>query len=140
MSNMDEQEKRIAALLGEEEVPEVNVETLKKYLSYLEASVDRSCELTGIEDFKWEEYYLIGPGSAREHKKLRKTRPSYLDNYKIIRFENDIEIDYGLFVKVRRVSDKKQFVLPLSDLKVMDKKHPTYQLLHDYSVWFVNWR
>ena len=51
-----------------------------------------------------------------------------------------IEIDYGVFVKVRRVSDKKQFVLPLSDLEVMDKKHPTYQLLHDYSVWFVNWR
>jgi hypothetical protein len=36
------------------------------------------------------------------------------------------------------ISDKKKFVLPLADLKSTDRKSKNYQLLDDYSVWFVN--
>ena len=86
------------------------------------------------------EYYIIGPGSKKEHEKLRKTRPSYLDRYKIIAFEDDSDENYGIFVDLRRISDGKKFTLPLADLKTTDKKHPNYQILDDYSVWFVNWR
>ena len=95
--------------------------------------------MTGIEDFRWEEYYIIGPGSEKEHEKLRKTKPSYLDTFKLIKFEDEIDESVGLLVKVRRTSDKKQFVLPLADLKATNENHPDYQLLDDYSVWFVNW-
>jgi len=47
-------------------------------------------------------------------------------------FEDDI----GAYV--RRISDGKKFLLGLSELKATDKKSKSYQLLDDYSVWFVN--
>ena len=136
---MDKQEKRIAAIFDSDEVLGVNNKTLQTYLAYLKVNLDLSSELTGIEDFEWEEYYIIGPGSKKEHEKLRKTRPSYLDTYKVIGLDDKIDEEYGILVNVRRVSDEKKFVLPLADLEVKNKKHPSYQLLDDYSVWFVNW-
>ena len=73
---MDDQEKRIASIFGTDEVPEVRDETLKIYLNYIKDNIDTTCEVTGIEDFEWEEYYIIGPGSKREHEKLRKIKQS----------------------------------------------------------------
>jgi len=140
MLNMDDQDKRIASIFDMDEIPEVSDETLRTYLQYIRDNVDTTCEITGIEDFKWEEYYIIGPGSKKEHEKLRKTRPSFMDTYKIIGFDDEPDDDYGILVNLRRISDKKKFTLPLAELKVTDKKHPSYQILDDFSVWFVNWR
>jgi hypothetical protein len=39
---------------------------------------------------------------------------------------------------VRRISDGKKFLLGISELKATNKKSKNYQLLDDYSVWFVN--
>ena len=137
---MDEQEKRTAAIFGMDEVPDVNDETLRTYLRYIKDNIDSACEITGIEDFNWEEYYIIGPGSKKKHDKLRKTRPSFLDTYKIIGFVDEPNQDYGILINLRRVSDRKKFTLPLADLKTTDKNEPGYQILDDFSVWFVNWR
>ena len=63
-----------------------------------------------------------------------------MDRYKIIAFDNEPDEDYGILVNLRRISDGKKFTLPLADLKATDKKNPSYQMLDDYSVWFVNWR
>ena len=137
---MDAQDKRIASVFDTEEILEVNDETLKIYLQYIKNNIDVECEVTGIEDFEWEEYYIIGPGSKKEHDRLRKTRPSYMDRYKIIKFEDEPDEDHGILVNVRRISDRKEFTVPLADLETTDKKNPSYQILDDYSVWFVNWR
>jgi hypothetical protein len=72
------------------------------------------------------------------YEELKKSRPSYQDVYKFISFDDQIEDMEGLMVKVKRISDRKQFVLPLADMKATDKKSPNYQLLDDYAVWFVN--
>ncbi len=45
---------------------------------------------------------------------------------------------YGLFAKVRSVSDRKQFIIPLCDLETTDKKSKNHGLLDDYSCWYVN--
>ena len=137
---MDGQDERIASIFNLDEVPKVSEETLTIYLQYIRDNIDTECEITGIEDFKWEEYYIIGPGSKKEHEKLRKTQPSYMDRFKIIAFEEKPDEDYGIFVSLKRISDGKKFVLPLADLKASNKKTFTYQILDDYSVWFVNWR
>ena len=137
---MDDQEKRIASIFGMDEVPEVRDETLRVYLNYIKDNIDTSCEITGIEDFEWEEYYIIGPGSKRQHEKLRKTRPSFMDTYKIAGFDDEPEEHYGILINLRRISDRKQFTLPLADLEVTDKNNHSYQILDDFSVWFVNWR
>lgn len=137
---MDNLEKRIASIFGMDEVPEVNDESLITYLKYIKDNIDTTFEITGIEDFEWEEYYLLGPGSKTEYERLRKTRASFRDTYKIIGFDDVPDDDYGIIVNVKRTTDKRKFSLPLADLKVSDKNHPSYRILDDYSVWFVNWR
>jgi len=114
---------------------------LNTYLKYLKTHVELPCQLTGIEDFEWEERYVFGFGSKKEYEELKKTQPSYKDKFNLIKFVDDIDDEYdGIFVHVQRVSDKRKFVLPLADLKSTDRKSKNYQLLDDYSVWFVNIR
>jgi retron-type reverse transcriptase len=90
-------------------------------------------------DFDWEEFYIFGPGDDNEYKELKKSRPSYHDTFNMIRVDNYYDDDYGLFAKVTRISDKKRFQIPLADLKAIDEKSNNYQILDDYSVWFVNY-
>jgi hypothetical protein len=140
MSYLDEQDKRIAKILGSEEPTKVEDKTLAKYLVYLKENLGLPCHLTGIEDFEWEEYYVIGPGSKKEYEKLRKKRPSYMDTFELIRFDDQGDKDYGIYVEVKRLSDKKKFDLPLADLKATDRKSKNYRLLDDFSIWFTNYR
>jgi hypothetical protein len=137
MSDTKAQENRIEKILGEDNL-EVSDESLEMYRSYLQKNIKRPCQLTGIEDFSWEEYYILGPGDKKEYEELKKTQPSYQDVYTFISFDDQVE-DEGLMVKVIRISDRKQFVLPLADLKATDKKSPNYRLIDDYAVWFVNY-
>ena len=140
MSNSDEQDKRIAEILGSEEPLKVDDKTLAKFLLYLKENLGLPCHLTGIEDFEWEKYYVVGPGSKKEYERLRKKRPSYQDTFELIGLHDQVDEDYGIYVKVTRVSDKKKFDLPLADLKATDRKSKNYRLLDDFSVWFVNYR
>ena len=138
MGEYEKQEKRIIVILGTKKL-DVTRKTLSAYLKYLKNHVEIPCQLTGIEDFEWEEAYVFGFGSKREYEKLKKTQPSYTDKFNLIDFIDDIDDEYdGIFVNVQRLSDKKQFILPLADLRSTDKKSKNYQLLDDYSVWFVN--
>ena len=106
MAKLDKQEQRIVTIFGTQEVPEVDTETLEHYLDHLQQHLALPCQLTGSEDFDWEEYYVIGPGSKAEHERLRKTRPSYMDTYELRRLEEDVDLDEGILVHVRGVSDR----------------------------------
>ena len=143
MVEFDKQEKRIMAILGTKKL-DVTRATLKRYLKYLKRHVEFPCQLTGIEDFDWEESYVFGPGSQREYDQLRKTQPSFRDRYTLLALCRDAESEWMLFpgediaAQVRRLSDGKGFWLGLAELKATDRKSQNYQLLDDYSVWFVN--
>jgi len=41
---------------------------------------------------------------------------------------------------LKRIGDKKIFVLPLWDLKTVDRKDKNHQLFKDYSYWMSNYR
>ena len=140
MAQLDALKQRLADLFGTEDVPSVDAETLARYLDHLTQHLELPCQLTGIEDFAWEEYYVIGPGSQKEHERLRTTRPSYMDTYNLRSFDDDVDLNSGIFVNVQRVSDKKKFFLPLADLEATEQKSKNYELLDDYVTWFVNWR
>jgi hypothetical protein len=138
MDKFERQEKRIIAILGTKKF-DVTRKTLNTYLKYLKNHIEFPCQLTGIEDFEWEEPYVFGFGSKKEYEELKRTQPSYKDKFNLIKFVDEIDDYYdGIFVQVKRISDKKKFILPLADLKSTDKKSKNYQLLDDYSVWFVN--
>jgi len=138
----DAQDERIAAILGEEDLD--FDEAVEIFYEYLKANLSLPCEVTGIEDFRWEEFYVVGPGSKEEHNRLMKTQPSYRERYELLEIDQNVESEWMLFpgedigAHVRRISDSKEFFLGLSELKATDRKSANYQLLDDYSVWFVN--
>jgi tetratricopeptide (TPR) repeat protein len=139
--DMEGFESRIKSILGEADDLEVSEKSLLKYRKYLEAHLSKPCLLTGIEDFQWEEFYVLGPGNQKEYQELKKTRPSYQDTFELLEFTDEFGgLDDGMMVKVRRLSDRKQFVLPLAELKGVDQKSGSYPILEDYSVWIINYR
>jgi hypothetical protein len=140
MPKLDKQDQRIADIFGTKDVPDVDTETLKRYLAYLKQHLEFPCQVTGIESFAWEESYLYEDGSTKEHERLRKTRPSCLDRYELLSFDDDVDPEDGIVVNVKRLSDKKTFVLPLATLEATKRKSVHYQWLHDYAVWFTTWR
>ena len=99
--------------------------------------------MTGTEDFRWEEPYVLGGWNPQEYKRLKKTQPSYTDKYDLLDIEQGWRSEWMMFsedivANVRRKSDGKQFDLGLAELRVTDEKSPNFQLLDDYAVWLVN--
>jgi len=144
MSDWDEQEQRILAVIGDEDVE--GDEAYRRWYEYLSSRLVLPCDVTGIEDFQWEEFYVIGPGDKAEYKRLRKNQPSYQDVFELTSVSLDSESRWCTFpdellkAHVRRKTDGKRFVLGLSDLKATSKGSEAYRLLHDYAVWLVNYR
>ena len=104
------------------------------------------CEVTGTEDFRWEERYVLGSGDPKEYARLKKSHPSYRDHYELLKIEQDAVSEWMLFAgddiaaHVRRKSDGKEFVLGLAELKAADKRSSNYRHLDDYAVFLVNYR
>jgi hypothetical protein len=143
MKSEDIQDNRIRAILGDEEEP-VSEEAVKRFYEHLKKNLQLPCEVTGIEDFRWEEAYVIGPGNEEEYKRLKKIQPSYKDRYDLLEIDPDAVSEWILFAGedigalVRRKSDGRRFCLGLAELEATDRKSANYQLLDDYAVWFVN--
>ncbi len=144
LDDIDEVEEGIGRVMKilnivNEENMRVNDDNLRKYFDYLNEHFDFSEWVTGEEGFRWEEYYIIGPGDKKEYEKLKKKYPSYNDQYQILRLE-EFDYDESISVKVKRISDKKKFDLLLVELKAVDQALKNFQLLEDFSMWFWNYR
>jgi hypothetical protein len=138
-----QQDRRIADIFGTQTVPKVTEETLALYLDYLQQHLEVPCQLTGIESlgcFSREASYIFGRRRPTEYAQRKQQQPSYTDTYTFLSFEDAYDPYDGLAVKVKRVSDNKRFVLPLANLKALEKPSNNAQLLDDYAMWFVNGR
>ncbi len=139
----DEQTRRIDAILGESLDRDFE-EQRAAFFRHLQQALVLPCEVTGSEDFRWDEYYIFGPGGRAEHGRLRRYQPSYMDRYELTGIELDEESEWMLFAgddvaaHVRRLSDNQEFVLGLAELKAVDRRSPNYQLLDDFGVFVVN--
>ena len=144
MSKADEQSERIKAVFNVSEIPDVTGSTLRQYFEHLKANLTCPCMLTGIESigyFNWEERFEFGYGSKDEYQRLRRQRGSYKDQYELRTLEDATEDEHwDVLVKVERIPNRKRFTIPLSELEAVDEDSDEYQLLNDYSVWFVNWQ
>ncbi|MDZ7598034.1 MAG: hypothetical protein U5J82_07040 [Desulfobacterales bacterium] len=76
----------------------------------LNGNIEFPCQLTGIEDFHWEEYYVFGTGSKKEYEKLKKKQPSYTDRCNISGLGDELDENNDILVNVERLSDKKKFI------------------------------
>ena len=143
MKKQQEQGRRILAVIGD-----YDTNTRKAFhlwYKHLSANLTLPCETTGIEDFRWEEFYVFGPGNRAEYQRLQRDRPSYKDRFELLRVNVKSDSEWCLVpdelkARVRRKSDGKTFVLGLSELKATKKDSQNYQLLHDYGVWLANCR
>jgi len=137
---MDPDEARIARVFGAKNVPKVSQKNLLKYRQYLLKHFDRKTILTGREDFPWEEYYVLGPGSLAEYEKLKKTSPSYTDKYEFIDISEEEVEENDLLATVKRLSDGKNFEVGLSWFTTEKEVGEDFQLLDDFATWVVNWQ
>jgi hypothetical protein len=134
------QEKRIAEIFKDKTNDlSRRLESIKIFKEYLDRNLSYPVELTGIEDFSWEEFYVLGPGSQKEYKELKKSNPSFTDTYNLEKIDEQYDEYSGLIANVVRTSDKKRFQIPLCDLESIDEKSKNYKLLDDYSVWLINY-
>jgi len=142
MSKYDEQMKRWDAILGDA-AQGTQEEALEVFFNYLNANLQLPCDVTGSEDFGWEEPYVFGDWSQTEYKRLKKTQPSYADTYELLDLERGWRSEWMMFdedivAHVKRKSDGKEFALGLAELKATDEKSCNFQLIDDYAVWLVN--
>ena len=140
MNAADDQHQRIEAIVGDSKDFDAAV---TQFFEYLQNSLEFPCEVTGLEDFDWEEFYVLGPGDLDEYEQLKKTQPSYTERYDLLALEREgfsqwMLFDEDLAAHVSRQSDGQEFILGLAELEVVDKKSRNYQLLDDYVVFFVN--
>ena len=114
----------------------VNQTNLKKYLKYLKQNLAIPCLVTGVEEFEWEEYYTVGPGSQKEYQKLKKTQPSYTDEFNILKLDNKLDVEHGILAVLERTTDNLKFTLPLAELEGVVEDSVDAKLLQYYGIWF----
>ena len=146
MSRQKTQDARIGKIVGGDDDELTFDDGVQRFFEHLKSNLQLPGVVTGAEDFRWEEFYVIGPGDPEEYDQLRKDQPSYQDKYDLLSIDNDGWSEWMLFsgedlvAHVRRQSDGKEFYLGLAELDAVNKKSKNYQLLRDYGVWFVNSR
>lgn len=132
---MEDWEQRIHEVL--EDDSERTPANACRYLVHLKQQLTLPIRVTGIEDFLWEEPYILGVLDQDEYEELKKTKPSYTDEFDLLEILEPEDDD--LIAKIRRISDGKEFLMELSWLKCVDKKSKEYTILNDYSIWYVNY-
>lgn len=132
-----EHDKRIQKILGQK--CSRNQQNASRYRDYLKSAVKFPCRLTGIEDFPWEEPYVIGGWDKNEYEELKKKNPSYTDVFELLELlERDSEFD-DIVAKLKRLTDLKIFEVGLSWLQCLDFDDVNCQLIKDYALWHTNY-
>ena len=132
---MDLDDKRIHGILGDDD--RRTMENATRYRSYLLKNLSLPIIVTGMEDFSWEEPYVVGGWDQREYEELKKTNPSYTDTFELQTLGPPNEHE-DVIAKVKRLSDGRVFEIGLSWLCCDDDKSDAYSLLDDYGVWHTN--
>ena len=135
----EEQHQQVTHILNSQDLS-VSKENLDKYYNYLSEHINYPCLLTGMEDFSWEEPYVLGIFDQEEYEILKKKRASYTDHFRLIGLEELIDDLQGILAKVQRIGDGKSFVLPLWDLKTVDRKEQNHRIIDNYCHWMANYR
>jgi len=135
---IDQAERIIQEALGDNNAR--NEQNSLRFRKYLLSCLALPVKVAGREDFPWEEKYVIGGWDKQEYQELKKTNPSYKDEFELLNIEGEPDDrDHDLLGNIRRVSDRKKFLMGLSWLEAADKRAPAFRLLEAYSVWHCNY-
>ena len=78
---MNEDDRRIKAILGDDR--ELTWHNAERYRMYLVKHLPLPILVTGVEDFLWEEPYVLGGWDKDEYEELKKSNPSYTDTFEL---------------------------------------------------------
>lgn len=137
----DEQDRRITEVVGTDE----GDRAMARWFTHLVERLTLTCEVTGSEDFQWEEPYVLGVYSQQDYRRLRKTRPSFRDLFVLESIDQSAESEWAMYpdeigASVTRKADGLRFLLGLSELRAVDEESANAQILQDYACWMVNYR
>jgi hypothetical protein len=133
---IDNWKERIHKVLGIDD--ERCARNAERWRTHLIKELPLPLSVTGIEDFPWEERYVMGGWDKLEYEQLKKTNPSYTDVFELVDIAPPDNHD-DLVATIKRLSDNKVFLLRLSWLRTLKNKEPDYTTLNDYSVWHCNY-
>ena len=105
------EDRQIHAILGDDR--ERSMHNAERYRDYLAEHLSLPILVTGTEDFPWEEPYIIGGWDKDEYEELKKSNPSYTDDFELLSLEPPNRYE-DVMAKVRRLSDGKQFEIGVS--------------------------
>ena len=97
MSEPDAQDIRIEAIIGDEDESLGFGDAVEKLYDHLARFLQFPCEVTGIEDFRWEEPYFFGASDSKEYQKLRAIQPSCEDAFELLAIERDTVSEWMMF-------------------------------------------
>jgi len=132
---MDPTDRRLHNILGKDRG--CTAENAERYRKYLQQTLSLPVRVTGVEDFPWEEPYVLGVWDREEYEELKKIRPSYTDTFDL-EVLNPPDGHDDITAIIRRISDGKCFEIGLSWLKVKDRKDPSVLHVEDYGIWHAN--
>lgn len=105
---------RIKAALSNYEDIAVRPETIQTFMTFLRDNLEFPCEVVTAGEF---------------------------ERYRLEDIEDSNDELFGLLGKVKLLSDeKKGTMIPLCDLRAVDNRSHNFQLLNDYSTWFINYQ
>lgn len=121
-------------------IPEVSDESLRFCIKYLNENLEFPFEITGSEDFPWEEKYIFGFGSKDEWEEEKMNKPSYKDTYMALEVIPYYD-RYGLYIKAKRTSrmKRKKFDLILGFITCTEKEGKNGNIIEAYKVWRANY-
>ena len=99
MTQLDAQDVRVADILGDMlgNTEFTFEDCVAVFCRHLANTLQLPCDVTGIEDFRWEEFYVVGPGDKKEHEKLRRNQPSYEDIFELLAVEKEAYSEWMMF-------------------------------------------
>jgi len=107
-------QQRLSRIFGTQQLPEVNEETLSTYREHLQRSLEHPCFL----------FLAHEDGASFEALQLQG-------------LAEEFDQDLGLLALVKRLSDQKEFSVPLAQMECPYDDRTNHRLVDDYCQWFV---
>lgn len=128
--------KHLDAALGKD-VSRSAVNT-RSWLNYILNHVTLPTKVSGIEEFSWEEPYIMGGWNQTDYEELKKTNASYSDMYDLVRVSLPENHDI-LMAEIIRISDQSTFHMRLCFLEGCSGVKAVDSIIDAYSYWHYNY-
>jgi len=128
--------KHLNAALGEDVFRSAS--NTRRWLDYILNQVALPTRVSGIEEFSWEEPYIIGGWDQEEYKELKKTNPSFSDIYELVGISLPENGD-TLMAQIVRISDRLTFHMRLCFLEGCSGDKIVDSIIDTYAYWHYNY-